>query len=156
MAIPYPDWLPLAQKDNKSMTKATGFRADQPVVGEPIFQKLTDDLPVTWSLVWKFKPREERAFAQWIRSPKYLDNGTKWFDIRIKIGGGETQLQQVHFVTMPVQTSINGSITTWTATVIARELNNEDDQYDDLLVMLPEGWESILDRVVNQIMPRSD
>jgi hypothetical protein len=48
MPIPYPDWLPLAQK-GKSPTTDTGFRVDQPTVGAPVFQKLTDDLKTSFS-----------------------------------------------------------------------------------------------------------
>ncbi|STR94771.1 Uncharacterised protein [Hafnia alvei] len=54
MTIPYPDWLPLAQKSDKSPATDTGFRTDQPLVGAPIFQKLTDDLKTSFSLKWIF------------------------------------------------------------------------------------------------------
>jgi hypothetical protein len=64
-----PDWLPLAQKASKNMTLDTGFQTDQPAVGPAIFQNLTDDLKVTWSLTWIFTLAQERAFQQWLRSP---------------------------------------------------------------------------------------
>lgn len=86
MAIPYPDWLSLPQKANKSRTIDAGFRTDQPAVGAPIFQRLTDDLKTTWSLTWIFTLQEDRAFEQWYRSPRYLDNGNQWFTMLCNLG----------------------------------------------------------------------
>lgn len=153
MAIPYPDWLPLAQKPNKAMTLDTPFRTDQPVVGAPIYEKLTDDIKAIWSLTWIFTLAQERAFQQWLRSPKYLDKGNEWFTMPINIGGSGLQIQELHFTSMPVQTSINGNTVTWTGTVIARELFNSDDDFDDIIVELPPQWFGILDRVVNETIP---
>ncbi|HEJ7996885.1 TPA: hypothetical protein SMI16_002314, partial [Serratia liquefaciens] len=120
MAIPYPDWLSLPQKANKSRTIDAGFRTDQPAVGAPIFQRLTDDLKTTWSLNWIFTLQEDRAFEQWYRSPRYLDNGNQWFGMLCNLGGSGLQMQELHFVAPPVQTSINGNTTTWTGNVITR------------------------------------
>ncbi len=153
MAIPYPDWLPLAQKANKAMSLDTPFRTDQPVVGAPIYEKLTDDIKAVWSLTWIFTLGQERAFQQWLRSPRYLDKGNQWFTMPINIGGSGLQLQELHFTSMPVQTSINGNTVTWTGTVIARKLFNSDDDFDDIIVELPPQWFGTLDRVVNETIP---
>lgn len=155
MAIPYPDWLPLAQKANKNRSSDVGFRADQPAVGAPIYQKLTDDLKVTWNLTWLFKRGEDRAFEQWLRSPRYLDNGNQWFSMPINLGGSGLQVQELHFTAdgFPVQTSDNGGVITWTGTVITRGVTNPDDQYDDIIVELPPIWWSWLDEVVNRDLP---
>lgn len=91
--IDYPDWLPLAQKASKNMTLDTGFQTDQPAVGPAIFQNLTDDVKVTWSLTWIFTLAEERAFQQWLRSPNYLNRGLNWFRMNINLGGSGLQLQ---------------------------------------------------------------
>lgn len=37
------------------------------------------------------------------------------------------QLQELHFTQMPVQTSIDGGVVTWTGTVIANHLYNAAD-----------------------------
>lgn len=99
MAIPYPDWLPLAQKSDKSPATDTGFRTDQPLVGAPIFQKLTDDLKTSFSLKWIFTFTQHRAFMQWLRSPNYLDNCNQWFSMRLNNGTGDTglEVQELHF-----------------------------------------------------------
>lgn len=40
MAIPYPDWLPLAQKSGKSPATDTGFRTETPQVGHQFSRNL--------------------------------------------------------------------------------------------------------------------
>lgn len=155
MAIPYPSWLPLAQKAQKNRTHQTPYRADQPAVGAPIFQPMTDDIGVTWSLTWKFTRLQERAFWQWIRSQRYLKNGNEWFTMPINLGGSGLQVQELHFTQdgLPVQTSIDGGVITWTGSVIARKMNNTDDAFDDVLVELDERWFGWLDEVINRDLP---
>ena len=156
MAIPYPDWLPLAQKANKNMSIDTTYRTDMPAVGPAIFQPLTDEAKVTWSLTWIFTLAQERAFQQWLRSPNYLNNGNQWFRMPINLGGSGLQMQELHFTNdgFPVQTSINGAIATWSGTVICNKLFNSDDPYDDIIVELPPGWWSWLDIVVTETLPK--
>jgi len=149
MAIYYPDWLPLAQKTNKNPTSDTGFRSDQPQVGAPIFQKLTDDLKTAFQLTWIFTRDQHRAFTQWLRSPNYLDNGNQWFFMRISTGTGDTGLeeQELHFTAYPTWNQ-SGSVFTWTGTVICRKVKNSDDDFDDIIVELPPPWDSWLDIIV--------
>ncbi|WPJ56431.1 hypothetical protein RCIP0103_00055 [Klebsiella phage RCIP0103] len=153
MAIPYPSWLPLAQRASKNMTTQTPFRSDQPAVGAPIFQKLTTDVAVTWSLTWVLTLRQERAFLQWLRSPNYLNHCNEWFTMDIDLGGSGLQNQTLHFTDYPAQTSINGGIVTWTGNVICKNLNNSMDEFDDVLVELDERWYGFLDEVVNRDLP---
>lgn len=153
MAIAYPSWLPLAQRASKNMTTQTPFRSDQPAVGAPIFQKLTTDVAVTWSLTWVFTMEQERAFMQWLRSPKYLNKCNEWFTMDIDLGGSGRQNQTLHFTDYPVQTSINGGVVTWTGNVIAKILNNSDDDYDDIIVEYPPNQRLWLDEIVNRDWP---
>lgn len=153
MAIAYPSWLPLAQRASKNMTTQTPFRSDQPAVGAPIFQKLTTDVAVTWSLTWVFTLEQERAFMQWLRSPKYLNKCNEWFTMDIDLGGSGRQNQTLHFTDYPVQTSINGGVVTWTGSVIAKTLNNSDDDYDDVIVEYPPNQRLWLDEIVNRDWP---
>lgn len=153
MAIPYPSWLPLAQRASKNMTTQTPFRSDQPAVGAPIFQKLTTDVAVTWSLTWVFTMEQERAFMQWLRSPRYLNKCNEWFTMDIDLGGSGRQNQTLHFTDYPVQTSINGGVVTWTGNVIAKTLNNSDDDYDDIIVEYPPNQRLWLDEIVNRDWP---
>lgn len=158
--IDYPDWLPLAQRASKNLTMQTPYRSDQPSVGAPIFQKMTTDTVPSWSLTWLFTLQQNDAFMQWVRSPRYLNRGINWFRMKIDLGSGTAgpQMQELHFTAdgLPVQTSINGGVVTWTATVIARRLNNELDEYDDVLVELDAQWFGILDEVVNRILPEAN
>lgn len=149
MAIPYPDWLPLAQKSGKSPSTDTGFRTETPQVGAPIFQKLTDDLKTTFSLTWIFTRDQHRAFMQWLRSPNYLDNGNQWFTMRLGTGSGESgvEIQELHFTAYPTWAQ-SGSVYTWSGDVICRQMNNSDDDYDDIIVELPPPWASWLDIIV--------
>lgn len=153
MAIAYPSWLPLAQRASKNMTTQTPFRSDQPAVGAPIFQKLTTDVAVTWSLTWVFTMEQERAFMQWLRSPKYLNKCNEWFTMDVDLGGSGRQNQTLHFTDYPVQTSINGGVVTWTGNVIAKALNNSDDDYDDVIVEYPPNQRLWLDEIVNRDWP---
>lgn len=166
MLITYPDWLPLAQKANKNPKTDTGFRTETPLVGAPIFQKLTDDLKTSFSLTWIFTRDEHRAFMQWLRSPNYLDNGNRWFRMGLDNGTGDSggvEVQQLHFTEYPTW-SQNGSVFTWSGNVISMPLNNSDDDFDDVIVELPPPWASWLDIVVTgyhdgrdqETLPRSD
>lgn len=154
MAIPYPSWLPLAQRASKNLTFQTPFRKDTPAVGAPIFQKLTTDVAVTWSVTWVFSLEQERAFMQWLRSSKYLNHCNNWFTMMIDLGGSGLQEQTLHFTDYPVQTSIDGGVVTWTGNVIAKKLNNTMDEFDDVLVELDYRWYSWLDEVVNRELPQ--
>lgn len=153
--IPYPNWLPLAQRAQKNRTHQTPYRADQPAVGNPIFQPMTDDVAVTWNVSWKFTLQQERAFWQWIRSDKYLNNGNNWFYMLIDLGGSGLQLQELHFTSdgLPVQTSIEGGVVTWAGSVIARSMFNSDDEFDDIIVEFDPVWWSILDIAMSREMP---
>lgn len=151
--VPYPSWLPLAQRASKNLTFQTPFRKDTPAVGAPIFQKLTTDVCASWSLTWVLTLRQERAFLQWLRSPNYLNHCNEWFTMDIDIGGSGLQNQTLHFTDYPVQTSINGGIVTWTGNVICKTFNNSMDEFDDVLVELDERWYSWLDEVVNRDLP---
>lgn len=149
MSIPYPDWLPLAQK-SKTPTTDTGFRTDLPQVGAPIFQKLTDDLKTGFSLTWIFTMAEHRAFMQWLRSPNYLDNGNQWFTMPVGIGSGsdgQAEVQELHFTAWPTWNQ-SGSVFTWTGSVVTRKLKNSDDDYDDIIIELPPPWANWLDIIV--------
>ena len=154
MIIDYPDWLPLAQKPDKNMTIDTGYMTDQPQVGAPIFQKLTDDLKTVWNVTWVFTLVQERAFAQWLRHPDYLDNCNRWFRMKIDIGGSGLQEQELHFVTYPVQTSVNGASVTWTGQVICKNLHNDDDEFGDVIIEFPPPFGSWLDVIVTETLPR--
>lgn len=149
MAIPYPDWLPLAQKSGKSPNTDTGFRTETPQVGAPIFQKLTDDLKTSFSLTWIFTRDQHRAFMQWIRSPRYLDNGNQWFSMPVGTGNGDSgvEIQELHFTAYPTW-SQSGSVFTWSGDVICRQLKSADDEYDDIIIELPPPWDSWLDIIV--------
>jgi len=149
MAIDYPEWLPLAQKSSKNPTSDTGFRTDQPQVSAPIFQKLTDDLKTSFNLTWVFTAAQHRAFTQWLRSPNYLDNCNQWFNMRVSTGTGDTgtEVQELHFTAFPTWNQ-KGSTFTWTGNVVARELKNSDDEFDDYLIEFPPPWASWLDIIV--------
>ncbi|MGG4623966.1 hypothetical protein ACLPHD_06290 [Serratia odorifera] len=153
MAIPYPEWLPLAQKPNKNMTLDTPFRADQAAVGPAIYEKFTDDVKATWNLTWLFTREQERAFQLWLRSPNYLNNGVQWFTMPINLGGSGLQLQELHFTQPPTQTSDNNGVITWTGTVVARQIKNSDDDFDDIIIEFPPVWWSYLDIALNREMP---
>lgn len=101
MAIAYPSWLPLAQRASKNMTTQTPFRSDQPAVGAPIFQKLTTDVAVTWSLTWVFTLEQDRAFMQWLRSPKYLNKCNEWFTMDVDLGVVEDKTRHCILLTIP-------------------------------------------------------
>ncbi|MFH2379789.1 hypothetical protein [Morganella morganii] len=154
MIIDYPDWLPLAQKPDKNMTIDTGYMTDQPQVGAPIFQKLTDDLKTVWNVTWIFTLVQERAFAQWLRHPDYLDNCNRWFRMKIDIGGSGLEEQELHFVSYPVQTSVNGASVTWAGQVICKNLHNDDDEFGDVIIEFPPPFGSWLDVIVTETLPR--
>lgn len=108
-----------------------------------------------WSNCVVYRPRQiftrdqHRAFMQWLRSPNYLDNCNQWFTMRLGTGTGDTglEVQELHFLSWPTW-SQSGSIFTWSGDVVARELVNSDDEFDDIIVELPPPWGSWLDIIV--------
>ena len=66
------------------------------------------------------------------------------------------QLQNLHFISMPVQTSKNGNIVTWTASVICNGIEDITEDYDDWIVNAPENYGYWLDYLVTAVMPRAD
>jgi len=152
--IDYPRGLPLPIRADKNRTTETGFRTDQPQYGPPIFVPVTHDLKTTWNVRWVFKRQDDRRFDQWLRNPNYLDNANRWFRMMVDLGGSGLQEQVVHFLGMPIQTSIVGETVTWSGNIICRKLNNTDDEFGDLIVeLLPEEW-GLLDIVVTERLPR--
>ena len=69
--------------------------------------------------------------------------------MRMSTGTGDSglEVQELHFTAYPTWNQ-SGSTFTWTGTVIARELKNSDDDFDDILIELPPPWGSWLDIVV--------
>lgn len=77
-----------------------------------------------------------------VLSPNYLNKGVQWFTMLVDLGGSGLQQQELQFTSdgFPKQSSIDGGAVTWTGTVIARELYNSDDEFDDIVVEFPAGW----------------
>jgi hypothetical protein len=79
--------------------------------------------------------QQAERFKSWLRSPTYCDRGRNWFQMPIDLGDTQgVQQQTLHFVDMPVQTSKNGNIVTWTATVISNGIEDITEDYDDWIV----------------------
>lgn len=155
--VSYPDMLPLPQRADQNMTQDMAWQTTQPAVGPVIFTPLTTDLKSTWSLQWKFTLQQAERFKSWLRSPTYCDRGRNWFQMRIDLGDTQgVQLQTLHFISMPVQTSKNGNIVTWTASVICNGIEDITEDYDDWIVEAPENYGYWLDYLVTAVMPRAD
>ncbi|EEB97712.1 hypothetical protein MPER_02917, partial [Moniliophthora perniciosa FA553] len=107
--------------------------------------RLTDDLKTTWSLTWIFTLQEDRAFEQWYRSPRYLDNGNQWFTMLCNLGtafrgaAGSNEHQRQYD---DVDSERNHP-----------EVYNPDDEFSDVIVELPPYQWGIIDEVVNRDMP---
>ncbi|HCS4220122.1 TPA: hypothetical protein ORM06_002015 [Klebsiella aerogenes] len=155
--VSYPEFLPLPQRPSQNMTQDTGWQTTQPAVGPVIFTPFTTDLKATWTLQWIFTLQQAERFKSWLRSPTYCDRGRNWFTMPIDLGDTYgPQLQTLHFVNMPVQTSKNGGVVTWTATVICNGIDDLTEDFDDWIVQAPENYGSWLDYLVTDVMPRVD
>ncbi|MEX0549048.1 hypothetical protein [Raoultella terrigena] len=152
--VSYPDMLPLPQRASQNMTQDTGFKTTNPAVGPAVFTPITTDLKATWSLTWIFTLQQAERFKSWLRSPTYCDSGRKWFDMPVDLGDTQgVQVQTLHFTSMPVQTSKNGGIVTWTANVISNGLKDLTQDYDDWIVEAPENYGYWLDYLITEVMP---
>jgi len=155
--VTYPYQLPLPQRASQNMTQDTGFIASQPAVGPAIFVPITTDLKTTWSLTWIFTLAQAEVFKSWLRSPNYCDKGRNWFKMPIDLGDSQgPQEQTLHFVSMPVQTSKDGSTVTYTASVITNGLNDSTEEYDDRIVESPPGMGFWLDYLVSGVIPNDN
>ncbi|MFI2855051.1 hypothetical protein ACH677_23320 [Klebsiella aerogenes] len=155
--VSYPEFLPLPQRASQNMTQDTGWQTTQPAVGPAIFTPFTTDLKATWTLQWIFTLQQAERFKSWLRSPAYCDRGCNWFTMSIDLGDMQgVQLQTLHFVNMPVQTSKNGGTVTWTATVICNGIDDITEDYDDWIVEAQPEYGYWLDYLVTEVMPRAD
>lgn len=155
--VSYPEYLPLPQRPSQNMTQDTGWMTTQPANGPAIFTPFTTDLKATWTLQWIFTLQQAERFKSWLRSPTYCDRGRNWFQMPIDLGDMQgVQLQTLHFINMPVQTSKNGGTVTWTATVICNGIDDITEDYDDWIVEAQPGYGSWLDYLVTKVMPRAD
>lgn len=155
--VSYPEFLPLPQRPIQNMTQDTGWQTTQPAVGPAIFTPFTTDLKATWTLQWIFTLQQAERFKSWLRSPTYCDRGRNWFTMSIDLGDMQgVQLQTLHFVNMPVQTSKNGGTVTWTATVICNGIDDITEDYDDWIVEAQPEYGYWLDYLVTEVMPRAD
>ncbi|WP_316501996.1 hypothetical protein [Klebsiella aerogenes] len=152
--VSYPEFLPLPQRPSQNMTQDTGWQTTQPAVGPAIFTPFTTDLKTTWTLQWIFTLKQAEVFKSWLRSPTYCDRGRNWFQMRIDLGDTYgPQLQTLHFINMPVQTSKNGGVVTWTATVLSNGMSDYTEQYDDWIVGMAPGTEYLYDLLITEVMP---
>ena len=155
--VSYPDWLPLPQRADQNMTQDTAWQTTQPAVGPAIFTPLTTVLKSTWTLKWIFTLAQAERFKSWLRSPTYCNRGNSWFTMKIDLGDTQgVQLQTLHFVSMPVQTSKNGGVVTWTAAVISNGIIDVTEDYDDWVVAAQPDYGYWLDLLVTDILPRAD
>lgn len=155
--VSYPEFLPLPQRASQNMTQDTGWQTTQPAVGPAIFTPFTTDLKATWTLQWIFTLQQAERFKSWLRSPTYCDRGRNWFTMSIDLGDMQgVQLQTLHFVNMPVQTSKNGGTVMWTATVICNGIDDITEDYDDWIVEAQPEYGYWLDYLVTEVMPRAD
>ncbi|MDU6531825.1 MAG: hypothetical protein E6525_26015 [Klebsiella grimontii] len=128
--VQYPPFLPLPQRADQNMTQDTA---------------------------WQTTLDQAERFKSWLRSPTYCDRGRNWFQMPIDLGDTQgVQLQTLHFVSMPVQTSKNGNIVTWTATVISNGIEDITEDYDDWIVEAQPGYGYWLDYLITEVMPRAD
>lgn len=155
--VSYPEFLPLPQRPSQNMTQDTAWQTTQPAVGPVIFTPFTTDLKATWTLQWIFTLQQAERFKSWLRSPTYCDRGRNWFQMPIDLGDTQgVQLQTLHFINMPVQTSKNGGTVTWTATVICNGIEDITEDYDDWIVEAQPGYGYWLDYLITEVMPRAD
>ena len=52
-----------------------------------------------------------------------------------------------------MQTSKNGGVVTWTATVLSNGMSDYTEQYDDWIVGMTPGTEYLYDLLVTEVMP---
>jgi hypothetical protein len=129
------------------MTLDTGFQTDQPAVGPAIFENLTDDLKVTWSLTWIFTLARSAHFSSGYAAltistvaelvPDEYQSGRQWpaaAGASLHADAGANQYRRRGG-------DLDGN-------VIANHLYNADDEFDDIIVELPPPWDSWLDIVV--------
>nr|WP_207154893.1 hypothetical protein [Klebsiella pneumoniae] len=155
--VQYPPFLPLPQRADQNMTQDTAWQTTQTAVGPLIITPITTDLKATWTLQWIFTLAQAERFKSWLRSPTYCDRGRAWFQMPIDLGDTQgVQQQTLHFVDMPVQTSKNGSVVTWTATVISNGIEDITEDYDDWIVEAQPGYGYWLDYLITEVMPRAD
>ncbi|EOL9004649.1 hypothetical protein ACM915_002419 [Cronobacter turicensis] len=152
--VKYPPFLPLPQRANMNMTQDTSFRQSNPAVGPAVFTPITTDLKTSWNLNWIFTLAEAERFKSWLRSPNYCNRGQEWFDIPIDLGDTQgVQVQEVHFITMPVQTSKNGSTVTWSADIICNFMQDVTEDYDDWIINAQPDAGYWYDLIVTEILP---
>ncbi|AZS56812.1 hypothetical protein C5E18_12085 [Pectobacterium parmentieri] len=152
--VKYPMFLPLPQRANMNRTGDTPFRQSTPAVGPAVFTPITTDIKYTWSLTWIFTLEQSERFKSWLRSPNYCDSGRAWFDMPIDLGDSRgVQVQELHFIAPPVQTSKNGITVQWSADVICNFQNDLTEDFDDWIVGAQPNAGYWYDLIATEILP---
>lgn len=156
--IDYPIGLTLLIEKGKSRTIPTSFRSNDPLSGPPFFEGFTDDKPVVFNSTFVFGTNEKERFWSWFKSNKYLKNGIEWFNMDIKTEAGLCA-HECHFMSEPQLTSQSNQIFTYSASILARRLNDaaviDNDEYYVESTKEQLDFVGLIDEAVNLFAPEA-
>ena len=122
MAIPYPFGLGTIVSASKSRSQVASYGMTEPKRGPAYIQKTGTDVPVFWSVVFRFPKPQAQRFWMWFQLPEYLDKGANSFTLPIKTEFGLVDHECVFLPDSLMNESEEGNVFTYSATIRAREL----------------------------------
>lgn len=158
MAIAYPLDLRTIIKQGKARSQPAQFSMSDSARGPGYVQPTGSDVPVNWSITFKFTQKEAQRFWLWFSSASYLDKGRNTFILPIKTEFGTVEHECQFLPDGLMSCSEDGSTFVYTATITARALIIPEDFTDIETfivenVMMEDSDRALFDEALNLKWP---
>lgn len=122
MAIPYPFGLGTILVSSKQRSQAAKFGMTDPKRGPGYVQEIGTDMPVFWTATFKHPKKDAQRFKLWFDLPEYLNGGIEEAIIPIGTEFGVIDHVCKFLPNSLLNTSQDGGVFTYTATITSRKL----------------------------------
>ena len=134
----WPKHLRSCITSSKQRNRIKGFETSDVQAGPPFTQLITEDTPTIYDVSFQFNRDEARAFRSWQVINNFANAGG-WFYLPIQIEEGLTN-QHVMLIGSGFQcTGQDNNVFSYSATVIVRQEESEDDKFPDAILAMFEN-----------------
>ena len=151
--IEFPEYLNKPLQSGFSRGVSEVFSTSDPASGPAFYVIETEDLPAVYNISFNYSPQEAQAFQAWLRLNKDVLFGATFL---MNVYNEQGYAQQVVRFTQggtPQLQGVNALQHSYSAQIEVRKVE-QDTQYDELVVSLPElGNADLLQVIVNKTMP---
>lgn len=150
--IDWPSGLRPSVKASKDREETVGFR-ESPVTSGPSFiEPFSEDTPVFYNVQFVFTKGEARAFQSWLRAHR-MKTRAPFFNFPLVIEDPNTENQQARFTLggYPQLTGDTNATFTYSARILIRTLETDDEEHDEFILKLGESTGFIQDAFLSDL-----